>query len=139
MGYTVRRRSAIAEEDNIFFIFSTSSNPAPAPTHLRASGVKRPECEADYSLPSSTQIKHGGAIYLHPKRHNDVVLNYLSIRRRLLYNWLKQRRESRFEFVPEVIPFPCEVGPLVTTVRRVLGLRMEGRPPAMEGSCECTE
>jgi hypothetical protein len=30
----------------------------------------------------------------------------------------------------------CEVGPLVTIAWHVLGLQMEGRPPAMEGSCE---
>jgi hypothetical protein len=28
---------------------------------------------------------------------------------------------------------------LVTTAWRVLGLSMEDRPPAMEGSCECIE
>jgi hypothetical protein len=30
-------------------------------------------------------------------------------------------------------------GAPVTTAWRVLGLRMEGRPPDMEGSCEYTE
>jgi hypothetical protein len=39
--------------------------------------------------------------------------------------------------------FECQVGGLgwfpVTTAWRVLGSRMEERPPAMEGSCEYIE
>jgi hypothetical protein len=34
---------------------------------------------------------------------------------------------------------PWEECPLVTTAWHVLGLQMEGQPPAMEGSCEYIE
>jgi hypothetical protein len=40
------------------------------------SGIKRPGREADYSPPSSAEVKNYGAIYLHsPMRLHGVVLN----------------------------------------------------------------
>jgi hypothetical protein len=41
-------------------------------------GAKRQGREADHSLPSSAEVKNGGAIPLLPIRLHGVVLNYLS-------------------------------------------------------------
>jgi hypothetical protein len=47
--------------------------------------------------------------------------------------------EGCFKTNLHVLAYPTACGSLTTTAWRVLGLRMEGRPPAMEGNCDYTE
>jgi hypothetical protein len=60
-GFDSRQRQEI-------FLFYTASTEAEGnmQSSILTPGVKRPECEADYSPPSSAYVKNYGAIPAHP-------------------------------------------------------------------------
>jgi hypothetical protein len=81
-GYGLDSLGSIPDRNKVF-LFSTTSRPALGPTQSPVQlvpgtfspGVKRSGREADQSLPSSAEVKNGGAIPSFPICLHGVVLN----------------------------------------------------------------
>jgi hypothetical protein len=56
-------------------------------TEALSPGIKRPECEADHSPPSSVEVKNGGALLILPLMFSCYGV-YINIRTTLLFYFL---------------------------------------------------
>jgi hypothetical protein len=125
------------------FLFTTASRLAVGPIQppvqcildALSLGVKQLGHEADHSPPSSAEVKECVELYFHSP--------YMPSRRGA------PLKKSTGTTLPLPLPLPLLYpidrviamlgGSLVTMAWCILRLRLEGRPPDTEGSCECIE